>query len=237
MGTTQVAATLFQVQQLDLDLDRLTAEQQAITGAMQGSDRLRTLRTEYDTAQQQWRAGQQTQKEVEWTLEDLSQRLQQQERRLYNGTMSNPKELQTLQQEVQRLRGQKTHQEDVVLEVIETTETLQETVGRKQQALQQGENEWQQELNTLLARNEQLEGKRKELQEKRRRLTGGLNETILQRYESLRRTRQGKAVAKVEQNSCQWCRVILTPSELQHVRISAELQTCTNCGRILYYDR
>jgi hypothetical protein len=76
-----------------------------------------------------------------------------------------------------------------------------------------------------------------ELQDKRQKLSTTLGEPLLKRYETMRRTKQGRAVSKVDQNSCQWCRVILTPSELQLVRISPDLQTCTNCGRILYYER
>ena len=76
-----------------------------------------------------------------------------------------------------------------------------------------------------------------ELQARREQLVTRLDAGLLTRYDNIRRTRQGRAVSKVEQGSCQWCRVILTPSELQRVRTSTELQTCSNCGRILYYDR
>ena len=76
-----------------------------------------------------------------------------------------------------------------------------------------------------------------DLQGKRQQLVVGLNEDVVKRYEAMRKTKQGRAISRIEQNSCQWCRVILTPSELQKVRISPELQTCLNCGRILYYQR
>lgn len=92
-------------------------------------------------------------------------------------------------------------------------------------------------FTNLTARGEQIEQQQRQLREKREQLLVNLNVDLVKRYETMRRTKQGRAVSKVEQNSCQWCRVILTPSELQHVRISTELQTCTNCGRILYYDR
>ncbi len=237
MSTAQVAAVLFQLQQLDLELDRLKAEQQAITNSLQGSAKLQKLRAEYHAAQQQLQAGQQAQKEAEWTLEDLNRRLRAQEERLYNGTVNNAKELQSLQQEVQRLRGQQSRQEDIVLEIIDTTESLQERANRKLQQLKQVEESWQQESVQLVAHRNQLEQRLTELQATRSQLATRVEVELLSRYDKMRRTKQGRAVSKVEQNSCQWCRVILTPSELQHVRISAELQTCTNCGRILYYDR
>ncbi len=237
MSATQTAATLFQLQQLDHELDRLASEAQVIVNSLQGNALLQKLRSEYTSSQQGLQAGLQAQKEAEWTLEDISTRLKTQERRLYNGTTGNAKELQSLQLEVQRLRAQQSRQEDVVLEVLDAAESLQEIVTRKQRALTEAEENWQQESAKLVSRRDQVAQRRQEVQMKRGRLAASIDGSLLERYEKMRKLKQGRAVSKVEQDSCQWCRVILTPSELQQVRINAELQLCTNCGRILYYDR
>ncbi len=227
----------FSCSNFDLELDRLSTEYQAVQNSLQGNSKLQKLRAEFDIAQQQWQSGLQAQKEAEWALDDVISRLKEQERRLYSGVVSNAKELQPLQQEVQRLRALQSRQEEATLEVIDMAESLQEMVHRKSEILKQAEELWKQESATLVVRRDQLEARRQELQAKRAQLATGLDSELVSRYDTMRRTKQGRAVSKVEQNSCQWCRVILTPSELQRVRISAELQTCTNCGRILYYDR
>ncbi|GHO85388.1 zinc ribbon domain-containing protein [Dictyobacter formicarum] len=237
MSTSQVTAVLYQLQMIDLELDRVTAEKQSISTSLQGSATLRKLRAECDTAQQQLLAGQQAQKDAEWSLEDTSQRLGNQERRLYSGSIQNGKELQMLQQEVQNLRAQQNRQEERLLEVMDTAESLMETAQRKAVALQEAEEHWKQENAILQTRREQAEARFQQLQRQRQSLSSKVEEAMLKRYETMRRTKQGRAVSKVDQNSCQWCRVILTPSEMQQVRISPELQTCTNCGRILYYER
>jgi predicted nucleic acid-binding Zn-ribbon protein len=237
MGTTQVTAVLFQLQQLDLELDRLATEKQSITASLQGGATLRKLRTEYDTAQQQLKSALQTQKEAEWTLEDLTRRQTETERRLYNGSISNAKELQALQSETQRLHAQQNRQEEVLLEVIDAAEASAHNVERKLATLEKAEEEWRKERVVLQERLDQLENQVQERQKKRQGLVESLDGELVKRYDTLRRTKQGRAVSKVEQNSCQWCRVILTPSELQHVRQSRDIQTCMNCGRILYYER
>lgn len=237
MNTIQLAAQLFQLQQVDLELDRLTAEFQSVTNTLQGDISLKRLRVEYKAAQQQLQTGLQAQKEAEWAFEDVDNRLKVQEERLFSGAVNNSKELQSLQNEVQRLRGQQSQQEEVTLEVLDAAEVLQEMAQRKYVALKQAEDVWGQEAASLVARRDQLEVKQQELHRKRKELSSGVEQGILLRYDAMRRTKQGRAVSKVEQNSCQWCRVILTPSELQRVRISQDLQVCTNCGRILYYDR
>ncbi|GAC1390043.1 MAG: hypothetical protein NVS4B11_03110 [Ktedonobacteraceae bacterium] len=237
MSTVQVTTILFQLQQLDLELDRLTAEKQSVMQALQGNTTLHKARTAYTVAQQQLHAGEQAQKEAEWSLEDISRRLGTQEQRLYSGTGVNSKDLNSLQQEVQRLRAQHHRQEEVVLEVMDTTESLQEIVQRKLRDLQQVEEDWQKESTVLVGRREQLEVRQQETQERRAQVATTVPADLLQRYDTMRRLKQGRAISKVEQGSCQWCRVILTPSELQRVRVSPDLQTCTNCGRILYYER
>jgi len=237
MSTTQIAAALFQLQQLDLELERLLSEQQSVETSLKGNSGLQKIRAENNIAQQQLRSGLQAQKEAEWALEELSQRLTTQEKRLYSGTVNNPKELYTLQQEVQRLRAQQSRQEDMALEVMEAADALQEIARRKAEELEQAEAIWSRESETLEARRDQLEIRKQELQAKRAQMANSIDAEIISRYDAMRRTKQGRAISKVEQNSCQWCRVILTPSELQRVRTSKDLQTCSNCGRILYYDR
>ncbi len=237
----QLAARLFQLQQLDLELDRLRSELQAIATALQGGTRLRKLRLEYDDAQQQVQSGLQQQKDTEWHLEEIQQRLHAQEQRLslYNNstTAVSAKELQSLQQAVQHLRAQQNRQEEVTLEIIDTVEALQEEAERKRIALEQAEEEWQQETATLITRRDQLEARQRDVTRKREQLAGSIESNLVARYMILRRTKQGHAISRIDQNSCQWCRVILTPSELQRVRTSSDLQTCMNCGRILYYER
>ncbi len=237
MSTMQVAALLFQLQRLDLDLDRLLAELQSVANSLQGNPRIRKLRADYDSALQQLQGSLQQQKEAEWGLEDVNQHLTAQEQRLYQNTSVSPKELQALQLEVQRLRAQQSRQEETVLQMIDGAEALQEEAQRRLTVLKQTEVSWEEESAALIARRDQLQARQQELEARRAELVKNMDENLLARYTTLRRTKQGRAISRVEQNSCQWCRVILTPSELQRVRISSELQTCMNCGRILYYDR
>src|SRR5438270_8858802 len=131
MSMTQKAAALYQLQQLDLELERVAAEQQVVAKSLQGNARLQELRIEHNRAQEQLRSRLQAQKEAEWALEELTRRLGAQEQRLYSGMVSNPKELNALQQEIQHLRTQQGRQEDTYLEVMEAAEALQEETRRK----------------------------------------------------------------------------------------------------------
>lgn len=237
LNTTQLAARLFQLQQLDLELDRLRSELQTIVTALQGDSRLRKLRLEYNTAQKELQAALQEEEDAMQHLDDIEQQLKKQEKRLFDGTVTREKELRSLRHAVQQLLAQQSLQERVTSEIIDTVEALQEEAKRKQIALQQAEGEWQQETATLTTRRDQLEERLSDVTGKREQLANSIENSFVTRYMTLRRTKQGHAISRIDKNSCQWCRVILTPSELQRVRTSSELQTCMNCGRILYYER
>jgi predicted nucleic acid-binding Zn-ribbon protein len=237
MSTTQIAATLYQLQQIDLELERLISEQQTLTRTLQGDSTLAKARAEYRIAQQQLQSGLQAQKEAEWALEELDQRLKLLEQRLYSGSITNTKELYAVQQETQHLRAQQSRQEEMTLEVMDATDTLREMAKQKSEAVQRAEEAWSQFNASSVQRGAQLESKRQEVQVRRDQFAGSIDAELLKRYETLKRSKQGRAVSRVEQNSCQWCRVILTPSELQRARVSQDLQLCSNCGRILYFDR
>jgi len=237
MSTTQIAATLYQLQQIDLELDRFTAEQQALTRALQGDSTIKKARAEHQIAQQQLKAGLQAQKEAEFALEELDRRLHSLEQRLYGGSITNSKELYAAQQELQHLRAQQNRQEEMTLEMMDAADTLREIAQQKEETWRRAEETWQQEHTAQTLRQEQLESSRQELRQRREQFSAGIDGELLKRYETLKRVKQGRAISRVEQNSCQWCRVILTPSELQRVRVSPELQLCSNCGRILYFDR
>lgn len=237
MSTTQAAAALYRLQQLDLELERLTAEQQALIRTLQEDTTLNKARAEQLAAQQQLQAGLQLQEEAERTLNELNNRLRALDQRLYGGMITTPKELNAVQQEVQHLRVQQDRQEELILELMDAADVLNATAKQKQETLQRLEQARQQSSVALIARRDSLQSKQRELREQREQFAASINSELIKRYETLKRSLQGRAVSRVEQQSCQWCRVILTPSELQHARASQELQTCSNCGRILYFDR
>lgn len=236
MSTTQLAARLFQLQELDLNLDRVNAELQSLQHTLQNNYKLRKLASEQQNAEQQWNASLQTQRDAEWHLEDLTTRLRSQEQRLASGSATNTKDLQAIQQEVQQLQAQQARQEVALREIVDVTEALQETVQRKSRELQQARDAWLLENAERIAQQRQLETQCEDLRQQRSLLTSLLETGLVERYTLMRRSKQGRAVSRVEQDSCQWCRAMLAPSELQQVLASTELQVCTNCGRILYYE-
>src|SRR5207247_5401343 len=81
-----------------------------------------------------------------------------------------------------------------------------------------------------------LTSERSKLDQKRSKAGSLLDKTILVRYTKLKAARKELAVAPVRDGTCFGCRLQLPPQLVAEVKRSDQLQTCTYCQRILYWD-
>ncbi len=230
---TQTAA-LYQLQQLDGEIDRVAAEVQAITTALQDDSALRQATEAHATAQQALQQRQQALRAAEHELDDLAARIKTHNDRLYSGSVTNPRELGALQQEIQHLRELHSAQEDRVLEALAAVDDAQALAASSKAQQEAAEQTRQQEQTTLTERLRQVEARLADARKLRQSQAESCVPALVQRYEQIRRAKGGKAVVLAEGGTCQGCRVTLTANDLQRLRTSAEVTTCSNCGRILY---
>lgn len=174
------------------------------------------------------------QREVEWEVEELGAKVVLLEGKLYGGSVRNPKELISLNEEFEHLKRQRGDEEDRVLDIMSDVEVVQDKVAVRSREVERMESEWQEKQAQLLRGQAELSGELAELGERRQLLALQIDQASLDLYEALRITRQGEAVAKVEQGMCQGCRINLPMTKLQRTRMGQELVQCSNCGRILY---
>ena len=175
-----------------------------------------------------------SQRELEREVEDLQAKAAASEERLYGGTVKIPKELAGLQEQVANFKRRMKELDDKTLDIMSEVETVQQQVSSKRQKLAEVEEEWQEEQASLSHERAELNSALASLEQKRKDLASKLDKASLELYQTLRRMRQGRAVAKVEQGVCQGCRIALPMSELQRAKIGQELVQCSSCERILY---
>jgi uncharacterized protein len=73
-----------------------------------------------------------------------------------------------------------------------------------------------------------------DLTRERASLIAKIDENALAQYRKLRRLGLGKVLSQVQAEACACCLAIITTSELLQIHTGEQLQTCSNCGRILY---
>ena len=164
----------------------------------------------------------------------LEQRLTNLDRRLYSGVITNPREVEALEEERAFLQQQRSEEEDALLEAMvlsEDLETEHAASGERAAALEAARES---ERPDLLAHEQNLVGELAQLRAEREDAAPQLPPTALSVYESLLRSKNGHAVARLERAVCQACRMTLPSMEVQRARTSGDLSLCSSCGRILY---
>ena len=170
----------------------------------------------------------------EATVSGLEQRLENLDRRVYGGFVTNPRELEASEEERAFLQQQKSEEEDGLLEALVLSEELEEGLSAVSERITAIESARDAERPGLVERESRLTAEFAELHRAREEAAPLLPADTLSTYESLLRTKNGHAVARVERSVCEGCRMTLPSMEVQRAKLSSRVALCGNCGRILY---
>lgn len=227
---------LLELQTQDTAIARLTERRASLPEAArlaEVKDTLAELSADIDIARKQRDEIAREQARLEAEIASLEQKVQREEQRMYSGNISNPKELSSLQAEVQMLRKKRATLEDDLLEVLvqkdQATETLDSLQNEERDAL--GESAQLSEVvgGLTAAIDGDLEGHRTT----RNELAADLPQDLLALYEQLRASKNGVGAAALREGTCQGCHTKLPAREVERLRAERGLQRCDNCRRIL----
>jgi hypothetical protein len=229
-----IAAELYALQEIDSAIDAARATLAAVEEQLGETEELIAARAAVEEHREALRALHESQRDVEYQVDDARSHVAAVEKKLYGGTVRNPKELEGLNDDANMLKGQLRRREDELLSHMMKVEE-QETVLRQAEALlKEVDGRWRGEQADLLGQKERLETELAELDSSRGAQAGRIEGRVLALYDLLRDRHQGKAVAKVERGMCQGCRISLPMSVLQKTRSGFDVVQCVSCERILY---
>jgi len=225
---------LYRLQQLDTQIDQLKSRLAAIEKELTDDSSVAFARQKFKKAEDRLQSKKSEITSIEHQAESIRIKLEQNQASLYGGKITNPKELQDLQQEAVSLRRQVNAVEDELLEQMISAEELQSDVETTQALLENAES-------TLTRKRELLEGERTVAVSEIDRLSSE-RETVAQTappdelslYRELRNKRRGIAVAKVVDGACSACGSNLSAALLQQAKSPLFIAYCDTCSRILY---
>ena len=229
-----VAKQLYQLQEIDLELESNEQSLRQITSQLGESEAVVEARNKLALEQQRLEELERQQHSAEWEIDGLIGKLTTAEEKLYGGRIRNPKELTNLQHEVDGLKTKRNQLEDKALEIMDQIELATVTVANMKSELNRLEAEWHSQQQQLSTEMEQLKTKLSELKHNRQLLSAKIDPGALEFYHELKKQKR-TAVAKIEQGICRGCWISLPSTELQRAR-SGNLVQCSSCGRILFLD-
>ncbi len=225
---------LFQLQKIDTRLDLLTKRLHEI-------DRIRndnSSRIEIEKSLEARNGDYTLQKKnydaIEEKVRAKKLKIEQSESSLYGGLVKNPKELQDLQTEIKFLKQSVSSLEDEQLEQMVEMEATEMQIAKIEDVLKAFDAKIAVEFSALFAEEANKKIEKEKLLEERKVVIGQVNPEFEITYQALRKTKNGIAVAAIEEGSCQVCGSTLTPAECQTAKSPSHMATCSSCGRILY---
>ncbi|MBI2909363.1 MAG: hypothetical protein HYX92_17090 [Chloroflexi bacterium] len=228
------AKQLYQLQEIDLDIDSRKATLSSIESQLGESEGVLEAQRRIEDKRARLKQLGALQRDEEWEAQAIQSKAGPVEKKLYGGTVRNPRELSDMQDELNQLKAQQRKHEDVILELMSQAEDLQREIEGDLDGLRRMEADWYQEQERLFRERDRIRAELSTLEETRAARAAAIDAESLALYESLRLTKQGAAVAKAERGMCQGCRISLSMNELRKAKSPQELVHCGSCGRILY---
>jgi uncharacterized protein len=227
-------ADLLDVQELDLQIDRLLGKRQSLpelAAYKEAHEQEQELAAEIETASGELKTLELEFDKSEGELQILEAKLTEHETRLFAGGMS-ARETEHMRLEVQSLHGQQEALEERVLAMLERLDPARAQVAElaaRRDAITQNKNgleatiKWEWKLiDAELARKE----------ERKTEAMAPVPDDLVELYETLRRSKEGVAIGRFEHGVCGGCHMTLSPAE-QIEAFEAEIPRCVHCRRIL----
>ena len=127
--------------------------------------------------------------------------------------------------------------EDQQLELMEQAETTQKRLSAAAILAEDAKRLADKQLTDLGGRDENLQKELAALEADRDQLASAVDESVLPRYERLRKSKGENVVVGVAHGVCGGCHMKLQRQVIVTCQGNQEIVTCPNCGRILYYTQ
>ncbi len=228
------ASSLHRLQTLDLQIDRRQARLKVIGEILGDSAAVSAARQTLSDAEANLRTARSASQRAEEEVASNRVKLEEAEKRLYGGSVHNPKELQDLQAEVESLTRFRATLEDRLLEAMVAAEAAEADQRSAEAALSQAAGQTADRDTALAAERDQLSAEVERLTAEREAALANVTQGDLALYTQVRDNRGGLAVALVQDDTCGACGLTVAHSLRQEIRQGDNLVRCIQCGRILY---
>ena len=146
-------------------------------------------------------------------------------------------EYRALAHEIETCKADITKIEDQEIVLMEQAEAAQKEVVHATLEANAAKKLGDDQIAQLNQREENLKQELAGLQQGRAELAGAVDESVLNRYERLFKSKGENVVVGVHHGVCGGCHMKLPPQILVSCQGQQEIVSCPNCGRILYYTR
>lgn len=229
---------ILELQEIDTSIDRLEHRREqleageALSAARkeveEAESRLGELRLALDAVAQE-------QRRLEHEIESMSAKLAAEDKRMYDGSIANPKELEALQREIASLKDRRSRAEDDLLEQLVRREELEARATEADAELAAARSRAETVGGDAATELDEVAAVLTDQRSDRERLAPELDEELLELYEDLRAQKKGIGAAAIVDGVCQACHEKLSAMELDRLKHTDGVRRCEYCRRIVVF--
>lgn len=228
-------AKLFELQKLDVNLEKARRKLVQLQQALGESPEVKQARQTVASTEAELHRWNAAQKNAELEAQTLGQQIAAKDKELMSGRVSHPKELESLQANIEALHRQRAGVEDSGVEAMTQVETLSRQLAGEQQSLQQLEEQWKGGQAELLQEDAKYKRIYAQLKQQRETSAKALPPADLKYYEEMRKRKAGMAVAPLQNGQCGVCHILVPTGVVSAARSrKGEVVLCPSCGRVLF---
>ena len=229
---------ILELQELDTAIDRLDhrreqleagEELSAVRKEMEEADaRLGEIRLASDAVASESRR-------LELEIESMNAKLEAEQKRMYDGSIANPKELDALQHEIASLTERRGRAEDDLLEQMVRKEELDARGAEADTDAAAARSKVEEVGGDAVKELDEIEVELAARRAEREELVPAFDEELLELYEELRESKHGVGAAAIVDGVCQACHEKLSAVELDRLKRTEGVKRCEYCRRIVVF--
>jgi hypothetical protein len=229
---------LLELQEIDSAIDRLEARRYQL----EGGEEVRVARSTMEEAE--GRLGElrlavdaisRDQRRFEHDIDSMTQKADAEQKRLYDGSIANVKELEALQHEIANINERRSRAEDELLEMMERREDLDSRIAVADKETAEARARVEEVAGDSMRELERIGNELEERRAARAGLVPEIDDELLELYEELRAQKKGVGAAAIVDGVCQACHEKLSAMELDRLRKTDGIRRCEYCRRIVIF--
>jgi uncharacterized protein len=168
-------------------------------------------------------------------VEQVRDRMVRDRQLLDGGSIGDPKQLQSLQSELESLARRKSDLEDVELEIMDRVEGARAAVAQLTEERNALADEREMLATSVHEQLAAIDAERRLVEEQRSVVSVDIPTDLLTLYDKIRADHGGLGAAPLHRGTCEGCRLTLPPTEIEALRAAPPdaVIRCEECRRIL----
>ena len=146
------------------------------------------------------------------------------------------KEYSALEKEIEGLKADNSLLEEEIIHLLDSLDSWTAVAAGEKKKFDEESKRIEGEKEKTKQELEQTKQQLKELETTRQTIAQQVDPLILPRYERVLKLRNGAAMVRIKDGSCQGCFMNLPPQVIHLVHAAEEWVVCEQCARILYTE-